>query len=143
MEVMRTLQTEQTGAFAAEFKVHWTDLPGAEAGGMRTWIQTFDKGPQGLEVGLRAVKRFVLSAIGVDAEEQALAQGHLLEDLYSAVMVDDRQLVHPQTGQPLRYGPNPLKNRIVVCVVNPPKQGLNQRGQPHVFQLHNFSPKLG
>lgn len=143
LEVMKTEQAEMSGSFVVEFKVLWTDLPGVVPGDMRSWVQTFDKGPQGFEMGLRAVKRFVLSALGVDTEEEAMGQGHPLDELYSAVADSTRHLTHPQTGQPLRYGPNPLKGRTIACCVNPPKPGFNRMNQPNVFQLHNFSPYRG
>lgn len=140
LEVALTKQANRSGAFVVECIVHWTDYPGVEPRSMRSWVQSMtDK-----DMALPSIKRFVLAALGFDSEPHAFGAGFTqqhFDHLYTAICDDENHLVDPQTRQPLMFGPNPLKGRMVNCVVNPPGNGLNKKGQPKVYQRHDFSPK--
>jgi hypothetical protein len=127
LEVLKSFQSTRKGSFVVELKIVWTNSPETQVGATHSWIQ----GCGDLDIALPTIKRFTVSALGYEKEEQAAAAGHDLDQLYTAITDADTQTV-------AKYGPNPLKGSFVNCSVDAARPTAQN---PHSkFQRHNFSP---
>jgi hypothetical protein len=127
LEILRTMQSQRKGSFVVEVRVVWTNSTETQVGAIHTWVQSCAD----LDVALPKIKRFTVSALGFDKEEQAAAAGHDLEQVYTAITDAEQQLTP-------KYRANPLAGSFVNCSVEPPRNRPD--GTPGKIPGHNFSP---
>lgn len=127
LEILKTNQSQRKGSFVAEVRIVWTNSAETQVGAVHSWIQSCAD----LDIALPKIKRFTVSALGFDKEEQAAAAGHDLEQIYTAITSDEQQLSP-------KYPANPLKGAYVNCSVQPPNNRPD--GSPGKIPRHDFSP---
>lgn len=125
VQIDRTSQSRRKGTFVAEFTVVWTNSTATRVGARHKWCQ----GCADLDIALPAIKKFTVSTLGCDSEEQLVGMNHRLEDLYSAITDDENKVSS--------YPANPLKGQIVAVHVDRHGSAKNPNSP---WCRTNFSP---